>query len=43
MLIRINPSIFDEVIRQSSVIAKCRWDESETNRESSSIIKYIKY
>jgi hypothetical protein len=37
MLIRIYPSIFDEVNRQSSAIAKRRWDESETNRESSNI------
>ena len=38
----INPSISDEVNRQSSAIAKRReqlrrWDESETNRESSTI------
>jgi ankyrin repeat protein len=42
MLSGINPSISDEVNRQSSAIAKRReqlrrWDESETNRESSNI------
>jgi protein phosphatase 1 regulatory subunit 12A len=40
MLTGINPSISDEVNRQSNAIAKRqeqlrRWDESETNRESS--------
>jgi protein phosphatase 1 regulatory subunit 12A len=42
MLSGINPSISDEVNRQSSAIAKRReqlrrWDDSETNRESSNI------
>ena len=42
MLSGLNPSISDEVNRQSSAIAKRReqlrrWDESETNRESANI------